>query len=286
MSDPGSNPERVRRAAGAVEILPVPVEGRVFRSSRLVRLGDVGVDGRVRLDALARYLQDVAGDDSADADLGDDFSWVVRRSVIEQHEPLRFRDRAELATFCSGFGSRWAERRVVITGGQRGWVEAVTVWVRVDVTTGRPKPLSDEFRSTYSLAAGGREVGGRLRHDALDVGDPGVHLVPWLPRVADLDVLDHVTNAVAWSMVEEALSSASRRVGSAGWTTLPRRNEVEYRDPIDRRLVVDGPAPVVLVRPGPDRLDVTVRGGEGRGSPVFVTALVTAVQPRGETTRP
>ena len=46
-----------------------------------MRLGDVDPSGRLRLDAIARYLQDVASDDAADAGL--DTGWVARRTLIE-----------------------------------------------------------------------------------------------------------------------------------------------------------------------------------------------------------
>src|SRR3954451_11967811 len=41
-------------------LIPVPVEGRRFVARRAVRLGDASPGGRLRLDAIARYLQDVA----------------------------------------------------------------------------------------------------------------------------------------------------------------------------------------------------------------------------------
>lgn len=289
MSDAEPTPTRRReRAEGAVELLPEPASGRVFRGRRRVRLGDVGVDGRVRLDALARYLQDVSGDDSDDADLEDSLYWVVRRTVIEQRAPLRFREWVDLATFCSGYGSRWAERRVSIEGEQGGWAESVTLWVHVDGTSGRPRPLGEQFVALYGEAAGGRQVDGRLRHDALLADSPGVEAMAWRPRVTDLDILDHVNNAIAWAVVEQALAEWAPRLAADGpspaWATHPFRAEVEYRDPIDRDLVTDGPHPVVLVRASVERLDVTIRAARD-GGPVFVTGLVTGAQPRGDSTR-
>jgi acyl-ACP thioesterase len=279
--------DRPQRAPGAVELLPPPAHGRIFRTGRPVRLGDVGPDGRLRLDALARYVQDVAGDDSDDAGLEDAAFWVVRRAVIEQVVPLRFRERLELSTFCSGIGSRWAERRVSVVGAEGGRVEAVSLWVHVDAVTGRPKPVGPRFDALYGEAAAGRVVDGRLRHDALTPADAGVGEVPWLPRVSDLDVLDHVNNAIAWSVVEQAVARAARSGPTPGaWARSPRRVEVEYRDPVDRAFVEDGPHPVVLFRVRGDTLDVTVRAPGGAGSPVFVTARVDGRQPRGASTRP
>ena len=40
--------------------LPIPAAGRTFAAHRRVRLADMDEHGRVRLDAVARFLQDVA----------------------------------------------------------------------------------------------------------------------------------------------------------------------------------------------------------------------------------
>ncbi|HEX2302423.1 MAG TPA: hypothetical protein VHH57_02265, partial [Gaiella sp.] len=43
--------------------LPIPTSGRTFSAERRVRLADMDEHGRLRLDAVARFLQDVAIDD-------------------------------------------------------------------------------------------------------------------------------------------------------------------------------------------------------------------------------
>ena len=64
-------------------MVPLPDVGRRFSPCRRVRLGDASPGGRLRLDAVARYLQDVANDDAEDAGLANPASWVVRRTTIE-----------------------------------------------------------------------------------------------------------------------------------------------------------------------------------------------------------
>ncbi|MBV8451206.1 MAG: hypothetical protein JOZ29_02895, partial [Deltaproteobacteria bacterium] len=72
----------------------------------------VNARGRLRLDALARHLQDVATEDTRDAGIGDPrTSWVVRRTAVHAGRWPRYLDRVSLASFCSGLGPRWAERR-------------------------------------------------------------------------------------------------------------------------------------------------------------------------------
>src|SRR6202022_5194230 len=63
----------------ADELVPLPSYGRRFSEERTVRLSDTWPNGSIRFDALARYLQDVASDDMADAGQGASM-WVVRRT--------------------------------------------------------------------------------------------------------------------------------------------------------------------------------------------------------------
>ena len=142
----GADHRRTRRCTEAVngpshEFVPLPAEGRRFVAERRVRLGDVTASGRLRLDALARYLQDVAGDDVRDA--GIHAPWVMRRLALELGQLPRFNDDVELITFCSGTGSRWAERRTILTVDGRVAADAVAIWVYVNPATGAPAPLEE-----------------------------------------------------------------------------------------------------------------------------------------------
>ena len=65
-------------------LVPVPQAGRVFRASRRIRLSDRDATGRLRLDAVARYLQDVATDDVDETGWGaPEHLWVVRQLRID-----------------------------------------------------------------------------------------------------------------------------------------------------------------------------------------------------------
>ena len=84
--DPGTDS---RTDPSAVDGLLVdePDEGRLFRHGRRVRLGDVTPQGRLRLDAVVRYLQDIANDDAHDSGIDNPAAWVVRRTVVEVRHP-------------------------------------------------------------------------------------------------------------------------------------------------------------------------------------------------------
>ena len=188
----------------ATQLMPLPAGGRRFTGSRPVRLGDVDPTGRLRLDAVARYLQDVASDDAADAGL--DTGWVARRTMIEVRQPAVLGERVELTTFCSGTGRSWAERRTSLTGAAGASIEAVSLWVQIDATTGRPTALGDVFHMNYGEAAAGRHVSSRLVLPPPD----GTSTRSWMVRAVDLDPYEHVNNASQWAILEEVLPAGSR----------------------------------------------------------------------------
>jgi len=191
----------------ALTFVALPAEGRVFSDERTVRLADAGPDRRARLDALARYLHDVAEDDASEAGLSASIGWVLRktRMLIGQFPLLG--DTLRVDTFCSAVGRRWAERTTIFTA-QRGPVaQAVSVWVAIDRSTGAAARLDGRFHEVYAPSAAGRRVLARLvlppppdgaRHRAR----------PWTLRRSDFDVWAHVNNAVSWAAVEDAVDPA------------------------------------------------------------------------------
>lgn len=199
-----------------LDLPPVPAAGRTYSSTRTVRLGDAGLDGSLRLDALARFLQDVAADDAHAVGLRD-ASWVVRRTVLVVEGRPRYGERIELTTFCGGIGSRFAERRTSVTGPSSR-LEASSLWVYLD-ERGRPAPLPPVFVEAYGEAAGGRSASSRLSLPA-PAADGVAAGEPWPLRATDFDVLGHVNNAVYWAMVEDEPVDQGELV-------------LEYRTPIE-----------------------------------------------------
>jgi acyl-ACP thioesterase len=233
------------RVTEATEMVPVPVTGRVFTRDRRVRLGDASPSGRLRLDALARYLQDVSNDDTRDAGFADEMGWVVRRIALAISSFPVFGEDLRMQTFCSGTGSRWAERRVAIDGDRGSRVDAATLWVHMDAGSGRPKPLPAEFFELFGASAAGRSVRPRLTHGEPPGGAPSN---PWPLRYADFDVLGHVNNAAYWIAIEEEL-------GRRRHLRAPLVAELEYRAPIE-----PGHDVRVAARDGEDGVDLWFLG--------------------------
>ena len=147
---------------------------RVFEASWPVRLGDANEHGRLRLDALARHLQDVATDDSHNFGMGEEpIIWVVRRAAVTVERWPRYLESIDYRTFCTGAGPRWAERRTSGRSGAGGHLEAAVLWAAVDATTGRPALLSERFDQVWGR--GVRQVSARLLH-------PRLRPEPWAGR--------------------------------------------------------------------------------------------------------
>lgn len=192
-------------------------------------LGDVTAEGRARLDALARYLQDVAAEDVEDAGLDEPVAWIVRRCAFWTPAAGGYPtlgERLTITTFCSGLGSRWAERRTSVVGHGGSRVEATALWVCTAAATGRPVALSPAFLDVYAGAAAGRVVSARLGHGDPPLGSPGLERRRWPLRATDLDVLGHVNNAVHWQVVEDELRRTGECAPGPAWA------ELEYRGPM------------------------------------------------------
>lgn len=204
-------------------LVPRPPAGRVFQAARRpVRFADVAPTGRMRLDGVARHLQDLSADDTTDAALDDAGAWVVRRTVVEVDQFPRYLEVLTPVTWCSGTGSHYAERRAEIRGERGGRIDATSLWVQVDPASGRPRRVSAQFTELYGEAAGGRRVTARLVHEA---PPEDVEWHEWTLRATDFDMWRHVNNSVYWAIVEEAWAVVD---GPAG----PIRAELEHRDAI------------------------------------------------------
>jgi acyl-ACP thioesterase len=231
------------------------VTDRRFTQTRRVFLGDASMSGRLRLDALAQFLQDLAANDAEDAEVVRDRGWVLRRMELDVTRLPAIYEDVVITTWCSGVGSRWAERSTTLddTRALEGGVcvEARALWVYIDLSTGAPVPLSDTFHQVYGRDV--PKVRARLQHPG---PPPDAKRRPWPLRITDFDVFGHVNNAVYWSAVEDELATwlDGRRILHC---------EVEYRAGID-----PGDVPELAVVAGDQLALWFVVGDEVRASAV------------------
>lgn len=230
------------------EFRPIPVRGRVFGGSRVIAGTDVSANGRLRLDAVVRFLQEIAEEDVLNAGLAQVYDWLARKYTVVIRGYPAHGDRVELRTFCSGTGPRWAERVTTLTGpGGQELIQARGVWVALSKNDGEPCAPGEEFHRVYAEAAGSRRVSARLVHPAPPAGIGGRD---WPLRTSDFDIAGHVNNAVHWAAVEDVLAAVD-------W--LPTLAEMEYRAPI-----LPGQTVRLAVREEPGRLRVWLLGDSGQ----------------------
>jgi acyl-ACP thioesterase len=202
--------------------VPAPVRGRTYSTRRRVRLSDMDSRGRFRLDAVARFLQDVAIDDVQETGCGmPEHLWFVRRIRIDVLRPFLEDREIELTTWCSGVAAIAAGRRWSVAGDAGGRIEVDSVWIHLDAGAG---PARIENFGIYTEAAGGRRVSTKL-----ELPDPpaGGARRRWSLRATDVDLHGHVNNAVYWQAVEELAPVLGIDPGQ------PVRAELDYRQPID-----------------------------------------------------
>jgi acyl-ACP thioesterase len=201
------------------ELVPEPVHGRVFEQAFRPGAADVTGTGRARLDAIARWLQDVAAADLVDAGFEERGAWIVRRLRISVESFPRFGDELTTRTFCSGIGRFSAERRTRVLGGSAR-VETAALWICLDPESGRPMRFEPDFVAAYSDSAAGRGAQVRLRHPE---PPPDAVRREWAFRATDLDIAGHVNNSHYWAPLEQELATGPE----------PKRidAEVEHREP-------------------------------------------------------
>lgn len=227
------------------ELHPPLPGGRTFSEHRRPGFAQCAPSGRMRLEAIAGWLQDVAYGDVEDAGLAQAAVWVVRRTRIRVRRFPRFGEHFTLTTFCSGLGRMWAERRtdIVADGEAEPAVEAVSLWVHLAPDDWRPVPLTEAELETYGGPITPRRVTARLRHTPACAGAAGSD---WVFRRSECDLADHVNNAAYWTPLEEELLAEADPDGFDA--------EIEYRTPAQA-------GPHTLLRAGSHRWLVGA-GGE------------------------
>ncbi len=220
--------------------LPAPETGRTFAARRRVRLADLDARGRVRLDAVARVLQDVAIDDAQETGWGiPEHLWFVRRIRIEVREPFLADRELELLTWCSGLAAIAAGRRWSVTGDRGGRAEVDSVWIHL-APDQRPARI-DGF-DVYTEATGGRRVSTKL-----ELPDPPAAAArsAWPLRVTDVDLHGHVNNAVYWQAVEHVLASTGIDPRQPLVAELDYRDQVDLGDELELATATDGQSVLV-----------------------------------------
>ncbi len=211
---------------------------RFFSETYRVRTGDIDQEMRVRIDALARYLQDAANDNIAPMEYADtDPFWIVRRTVIDVLEPITWPSDFVAERWCGALSTRWTDMRVRLRAQSQtnrfnpdprpnGLVETAAFWINVN-EQGMPSRISDDMYEFLTTMTDEH----RLRWRAMNPEAPAAEDLD-LPdrehilRITDFDPFKHLNNAAYLAAVEDEL------VGHPDLLDVPHRMVIEYLRPI------------------------------------------------------
>ncbi|MFW0788027.1 acyl-[acyl-carrier-protein] thioesterase [Gordonia sp. CPCC 205333] len=207
--------------------IPEPTELSVergygpYRASWPVRLADTDQHRRLRLDAVARYIQDIGYEHLGHTPGGDVHQgWVVRRNVIDVIAPIEFGADVVLQRWCAATSNRWCNMRVRIEGSDGGLIETEAFLIHFDVESGLPSRMSDAFLEP--MLATTTEHRLRWKPALAKTAADEVEVRDYPLRTIDLDWLGHVNNAAYLGAVEELM----------GEQVVPYRTIVEYAKPL------------------------------------------------------
>jgi len=203
------------------DLVPIPSRGRTFRTQYRIRLSDMDATGRLRLDGVARFLQDAATDDVEETGWGaPEHLWVLRSVRIVVLESCLSDRAVDVVTWGSAFSGLAAGRRWSLSGDAGGSIEVDSVWIHLGPDA-RPARIGSGFDS-YAEAASGRAASTRLTLAAPTDGSR----VSWPLRSTDVDLMGHVNNAAYWTAVEHGLARRDAILGR-----LDAR--LDYHHPLD-----------------------------------------------------
>lgn len=183
-----------------------PIESsRQFHISRQVALSDTDPAGRLRFDAAARYLQDVAAFDALDADISGIGNWVLKQNNFEILAFPTYGQKLDSKTYLTGSGRAWVERTSIISDKSSGseLIVARALWVLTNLTTGTPISIPQLVYSIYGPLATHHKVS--IRNGTRPEVPLGANKLEWQIRFSDQDVLAHLNNATYLETVEEIL---------------------------------------------------------------------------------
>ncbi|MFZ2512310.1 MAG: acyl-ACP thioesterase domain-containing protein [Gordonia sp. (in: high G+C Gram-positive bacteria)] len=236
-----------------------------FAETYRVRTGDIDQEMRVRLDGLARYLQDIANDNIAPMEYAaTDPFWIVRRTVIDVLEPITWPADFVAERWCGALSTRWTDMRVRLRAQSQtnkfnpeprpnGLVETVAFWINVN-EQGMPSRISDDMYEFLCTMTDEHRLRWRsMNPDAPALAELALPDREHVLRITDFDPFKHLNNAAYLEAVEDEL------VSHPDLLDVPHRMVIEYLRPITpgtpimlRRKRIDDCLYVWMMIPGDD----------------------------------
>ena len=139
---------------------------RIFTQEIIVAPQHIDIQNRVSNLCYVQWMQDLAINHSTVQGWGVDryeaegHGWVVRQHTITYKRPALAGDVITAATWVAELASRQSLRRYLFwrAADRSVLAEAATVWVYIDMATGRPSRLPASLQSAFEVVADDKEV--------------------------------------------------------------------------------------------------------------------------------
>jgi acyl-ACP thioesterase len=205
-------------------LVELPGSGYVYETGWHLATTDIDEHMRLRLDGVARYIQEVGAEHLADANLADVHPhWIVLRTVIDVLEPIELPSDITFRRWCAALSTRWCSMRVQLQGADGRRIETEGFWLCVNKDTLTPSRLSDDCIARFGTTTDNHRLKWRpwLTEPIQDGSE-----IPFPLRRTDIDAFEHVNNTIYWHGVHEILGQV------ADLEAAPYRAVLEYRSPI------------------------------------------------------
>jgi acyl-ACP thioesterase len=241
-------------------LVPVPDEGYVYQTRWGLATSDIDEHRRLRLDSVARYIQEVGAQHLADAGLAEVHPhWIVLRTVIDVLEPVEIPSEITFRRWCAALSSRWCDMRVQLHGDQGGRIETQGFWICMNKDTLTPSRLTDYCVERFGSTTDNHRL--RWRPWVTEHVQAGT-TIPFPLRRTDIDLFEHVNNTIYWHGVHEVLGDYPELENNPYRAVLEYRSPIKYGEPLTIRSERNGDAV---------RIDFTV------GEDVRAAALVRKI---------
>ncbi len=216
-------------AAGNVHapLAELPEDGYVYSTRWKMLTSDIDRHQQLRLDGVARYIQEVGAEQLIDAGFEHTHPhWIVQRTVIDVITPMPWPADITFHRWCSAISLRWCTMRVRLDSPDGGRIDTEGFWINMNKETLTPSLMADKFFDRLATTTDEH----RLKWRAWLPGAvaPDADSLPFALRDTDIDIFEHVTNTVYWHGIHEVTARYPHIA------TAPYRAVVEYRRPIAR----------------------------------------------------
>ncbi|QNM06362.1 acyl-[acyl-carrier-protein] thioesterase [Qiania dongpingensis] len=230
-----------------------------------VRYSEVGADGRLSLCSVIHYMQDCSIFQSEMLGVGvralqeRGRAWLLSAWQVELYRRPELGETLKVGTWASGFKAMYGYRNFVIIDAAGDYaVKANSIWVYMNLETGRPEKVDKQLADIYQAEEPlDMETDGRK----IKIPDNLMEFPSFPVRRYQIDTNGHVNNGQYIQMAEEWLPGDNDI----------RKLRVEYK-----KAAVYGDTVIPMAGGNADSVTVVLKGSEGQ-----VYAVVQAVSGKG-----